>query len=549
MVAAPALPIRWRATKPIQDRANLRDDMTRDRLWTLLPILLAVLGATIAPMSTVDLAYQVRVGDLIRASGSVLRSDPLTFTAAGQAWLNQQWGASLLLSLGYSAAGWAGLALLRAVLVSVAVALVFWTSRRWLPVRPAAALALAAFVVGIGALALRAQLFGIVCFVLVVALLADRRRRPRLALLVPLVVLAWVNLHGSFFLGVGAAALALIADLRAPAPSRRNSAAILALSAAASVVTPFGPGAWSYALGLSTNGDVAGLVTEWQRTSPLSPDGGLFYISVLLTAGVLVAARRRDGQWPPIPRLLWLGGLLLVGAWAGRGVVWWAFGAPAVISSVLARLSRPADRTAGVAAVAGVAVARVGPAGAPGAVVAPPASAPPRRARPEPAAFQRLNLAIVLALVALVVLLQPIWRPSTTLAGPDGLLVDAPVGLAIAMRAAGSPTDRAVVPQRWASWFEWAAPGVPVMVDSRIEVMPASAWSDYLVIAAGGPEALESLSRNGVSLVVVERRDQPALLDRLRAIDSGWRILAEDGDGALFRPLTGGRVHPGRGSS
>ena len=165
--------------------ANLPDDMTRDRLWTLLAILLPVLGATIAPMSTVDLAYQVRVGDLIRASGSVLTTDPLTFTAAGQAWLNQQWGASLLLSLGYSAGGWAGLALLRAILVGLAVALVFWTARRALPVRPSAALALTGFVVGIGALALRAQLFGLVCFVLVVALLAGRRERPRLALVVP----------------------------------------------------------------------------------------------------------------------------------------------------------------------------------------------------------------------------------------------------------------------------------------------------------------------------------------------------------------------------
>ena len=49
--------------------ANLGDDMTRDRLWTLLAVLLPVLGATIAPMSTVDLAYLVRVGDLMRASG------------------------------------------------------------------------------------------------------------------------------------------------------------------------------------------------------------------------------------------------------------------------------------------------------------------------------------------------------------------------------------------------------------------------------------------------------------------------------------------------
>jgi hypothetical protein len=491
--------------------------MSRDRLWTLLAVLLPVLGATIAPMSTVDLAYQVRVGDLMRVSGSILRTDPLTFTAAGQAWLNQQWGSSLLLSLGYSAGGWAGLALLRSLLVGFAVGLVFWTARRWLPVRPAASLALVAFIVGIGALALRAQLFGIVCFILVVALIADRRERPRLAFVVPLVVLAWTNLHGSFFLGGGAAALAFFADLRAPAATRWQSAAILALAAAASAVTPFGPGSWSYAAGLSTNGDVARLVTEWQRTSPLSFEGGLFYFSVLVATLVLVAARRRDGRWPSAPGLLWLGGLIVVGAWAERGVVWWAFGAPVVLAPAIDRLVRH---------------------GGPTGFLAPATPRPdaPNTGRPEPARPRRLNLTIVLALVALVVVLQPAWRPAATLAGPDGLLVDAPVGLATAMRDAGSPSDRAVVPQRWASWFEWAAPGVPVMVDSRIEVVPPSAWADYLVIAAGGPGTLETLARIHATLVVVDRRDQGALLHTLEASDSGWRVVAQDGDGAVFRP-------------
>ena len=54
------------------------------------------------------------------------------------------------------------------------------------------------------------------------------------------------------------------------------------------------------------------------------------------------------------------------------------------------------------------------------------------RARPEPAMLRRLNLEIVLALVALIALLQPVWRPSPTLAGPDGLLTDAPSRAALA---------------------------------------------------------------------------------------------------------------------
>jgi len=192
----------------------------------------------------------------------------------------------------------------------------------------------------------------------------------------------------------------------------------------------------------------------------------------------------------------------VVGAWAERGVVWWAFGAPVALAPVLAGV-----------------VARDRPASA----------------RSEPAALRRLNLGIGVVLAIVVVVLQPIWRPSATIAGPDGLLVDAPVGLAAALRNAGSPADRAVVPQNWASWFEWAAPGIPVMVDSRIEVEPESAWSEYLAVAAGGPGALQALARTGATLVVVDRQDQPTLLGTLEKSGSGWRLVMENADGAIFR--------------
>ena len=126
------------------------------------------------------------------------------------------------------------------------------------------------------------------------------------------------------------------------------------------------------------------------------------------------------------------------------------------------------------------------------------------------------------------------------------MLVDAPVGLATAMRNSGSPSDRAVVPQRWASWFQWAAPGIPVMVDSRIEVVPPSAWADYLVIAAGGAGTLETLARIRATLVVVNGRDQAALRRILQASDSGWRAIAEDEDGAVFRLAPPARFVSGR---
>ena len=153
--------------------------MTRDRLWATLAFLLPAFAATVAPLPTGDLAYQVRAGELMLAAGDLLRVDTFTFTAVGQPWLNQQWGAGLSLAFVHGLVGWGGLALLRTLLIAMVGGLVYVGCRSHLDRRYAAYLALAGFLLGIGALALRAQLFGVVCFAAMIAILARRGDRPR----------------------------------------------------------------------------------------------------------------------------------------------------------------------------------------------------------------------------------------------------------------------------------------------------------------------------------------------------------------------------------
>ena len=473
--------------------------MTRDRLWLAIAVLLPALAATIASMSTVDLAYQVRAGELMLGSAAVLREDPFTFTAFGEPWPNQQWGAGIVFALVQGPAGWGGLMVLRAVLVAAAVGLVMAGAGRWLAPRYAALLALAGFVVGIASLGLRAQLFGIALFAAVLAILAWRDHRPRFVWLVPLLVLVWANLHGSFFLGPAAVAVALVDDLVARRSGARRLVLVLAASIVASCVTPFGPAIWGYALGIATNGEITRLITEWQRTSPLSVTGALFYASVAGAVALVWLARRRDGLLPSGPTLIWLAGLAVVGAYAERGVAWWAFGAPVALAQTVAALL-------------------------------PTTGAP----REEPRALRRLNAMFVVVLGLAVVAVQPLWRGGDALSGPSGLLRDAPAGLARALAGLAGPSDRVVAPQPWASWFEWAAPGVPVMVDSRVEVVPASAWTAYTTIAEGGDAALATLDRIGASVVVVDPETQSALGIALRTSGSSWRLAYEDDDGAVF---------------
>ena len=473
--------------------------MTRERLWLALAVLLPAFAATIAPLPTGDLAYQLRAGELMLASDAVLRADPFTFTAFGDPWLNQQWGTGVAVALVHGAAEWGGLSLLRTLLIALTVGLVLVGCRARLDRRRAAYLTLAGFLLGIGSLALRAQLFGVVCFAALVAILAVREQHPRAVLLLPLIVLAWANLHGSFFLAPLAIGLAALDDVLLRRPGRRRMLAVLAASAVATCVTPFGPDVWRYAVGLSTNATITRLISEWQRTSPLSLLGILFYGSVLAAVYVVLRASRRDRPIEP-GRALWLLGLAALGAYAERGVVWWALGAPVALAPLVA------------AAFA----------------------LPDRPARAEPPGLRRLNVLVATGVLVAVVVLQPLWRPVDPLTGPAGLLRDAPGGLARVLAAEADATDRVVVPQPWASWFEWSASDRPVMVDSRIELFDEATWNDYLSIADGGTDALDVLDRIGATVVVVDPVTQSALNIVLRTFHAGWRLAYEDADGNLF---------------
>ena len=455
--------------------------MTLGRLWAFLAVGLPVLAALIANLSAVDLAYHLRAGGMLLDTGQIPTTDTWTFTAPGASWLNQQWGAQAIFAVVYRLAGWTGLTLLRAALIGVTFGCLFVACRRrGLDVRRAAWLTLAAFIVAAVALALRPQLLGMALLAVTLLLVVERRAHPRAVWLVPVIVVIWANVHGSFFLGPVVLGLAWLEDVHDRVPGRHRLLGVAVAAAVAALVNPFGPGVWAYAAGLSTNSFVTSRITEWQPTTLRTIPGMLFFGSAALVA-VLLARRGRATSWPT---LAWLAVFAAIGTYAIRGVAWWPLGAAVAVAGLLA---------------------------------ASPTAAP---ARTRLERSSPINLVLV-GLIALVcVVLVPIWRPTDNrLGAPAGVVGDAPGGITEALRKAVRPGDRILNPQPWGSWFEFALPQATVALDSRIEVFPAGVWDDYDTVQRGIDGWQDVLARWSPTFIVATD-DDDAFVERLTA--AGW---------------------------
>jgi hypothetical protein len=467
--------------------------MTMGGLWRTLAVALPVLAACIANLSSVDLTYHLRAGQEILAGRAIPTVDSWTFTAAGQPWFDQQWAAQVILELTYRLGGWTGLVLLRALLAGLTFGLVAAACRiRGADDRRAAWLALASFAVASFALALRPQLFGMALFAVTLLLVADRRAHPRGLWLVPVLTVLWANLHGSFIFAPLVMGLVLVEDLVERSPSWRQTLAILVVTCLAPVVNPAGFAVWQYAVGLSLNPSVTEQVTEWQPTVLRTPVGIAFFGSAIAIAALLA----RRGRPTPWPALAWLGVFFVIGALAVRGVAWWSLAA-----------------AVGVAGLVGPEAAAV--------------------RRPEPA--RRGTLLIPAAIGVACIALLPVWRPTDPgLGTPAGVVGNAPPGITAALRDGADPGDHVLNPQPWGSWFEFALPDLPVSLDSRIELFPASVWTTEALIRTGGDGWQTALSDWAVRFVVVGP-SEGAFVGRLEG--AGWRIVHEDADGkVLERP-------------
>jgi hypothetical protein len=467
--------------------------LTLPRLWLVVVLGgIAVMELAQVP-SAVDLAYHLKVGELIVAERAVPRTDVLAWTTAGRPWLDQNWGAQVAL---YGIWRLGGLPLL--TVASALCAVATWglvaaaCRRRTANLRLIAGAVLAGYAAAAAGLSPRPQLFSMLLFAAELYLLEVARTRPRVALAIPLLMVLWANLHGAFVVGVGLLVIEVAAAVwRRDRPDAARYLLVTVASLAGLLVNPWGVRVLGYAISFPANPTVTGIVSEWGPATLRQLPGAM----ILVAIGVLVVALVRAPSPERAPeQLLRMALLAALALWAIRAGAWFGLALPVALCA-LARQESPA---------------RVGLA---------------ERGSPV------LSGLVLAVLGVTLVAASPLVTRGLLGSRPE--LRDAPAAAASWLAANPQP-GRMLNYQPWGSYLELRlGPRVQVGFDSRVELPPAGQWSRYHAVITGRWDAERLLETWGVGYVVTSRTGTPALVELLEA-SGRWRLVFSSGDQRVY---------------
>lgn len=329
--------------------------VARSRFGVSLPLLtgLAACALTLAfgsgALGDPDILWHIVTGRWILAHGAVPHQDLFSYSLPDAPWVAHEWLAEPLMAWLYDRFGWHGLVMMAAAGNAATMALFCRTLLRYLEPPTALALAALAWLVLLQHTLARPHIVALPLMVAwigaLVAARADHRAPP---LPLALIMMPWVNLHGSFLFGIVMAGLfAVEAFITARDGAKRWQGArawsLFVLAAIlASLVSPNGLAAWLLPFHLLDMKFTLSLLSEWQSVNFQSPTGLEIWliggIATILTLGIKL----------PWTRLLIVLLLLHMALQHARHGELLAFVAPLIVApSVGEQLRRRGARAAG----------------------------------------------------------------------------------------------------------------------------------------------------------------------------------------------------------
>jgi len=274
------------------------------RVFSFPALLGAVLVGAVATIARTffvdpDVWWHIKQGVVILATHHVPTKDIYSLTLAGRPWTAYEWFGDVLLATMYRLGGMRGLEALLLVLGSaILIALYMLATIRSGNSKAAFVATATLFVLAAVSFNLRPQMLGYLFLILTLIVLVRFRQGKRRAVwALPILMLAWVNAHGSWIIGLGVVGVYLVSGLfefqigdieahRWSPSDRLRLAIVFVLCACATLITPYGTGlakypfevAFSLPLGVAN-------VVEWQPM-PFNLVAGKMFLAFLL--GIIV---------------------------------------------------------------------------------------------------------------------------------------------------------------------------------------------------------------------------------------------------------------------
>ena len=491
---------------PMSSASLLRPSM--DFVYLGGTVLACAIRGLIAKVPPNDFWFHAATGRTVAATGRVPTVDAFTFTMEGTPYVNGAWLSDLGLYVSYDAGGLTLVLLLHAAAVAGTFLLLVVCARELGASSRVCALAVGLFALVLASsnLEVRPQTLAYPLFVgclLILwrcrAALAQGRRPTMLWLLVPL-LLVWVNLHGSFPLGLALLGAFLLSEAidrfrqRGPTDLRPLAlpVAIAVLTAVTTLVNPTGLRIYSYVASLMSHPAMRAAVDEWHAPTWSTFTGKAFFIGIAVVLVALWTGRKKVETIDVVLLLIFA----LLGLQAIRNVVWFSFVGATLLSRSLA--GRMADRPS-----------------QPGSAV--------------------INAAILVFLLSFAVVVAPGVR-QRVLSGAWATVTPEPLpDAAVAVLQTAQPKPRRIFDEvRFGSYLAWAAPDLPFFIDPRFELYPIELIRDYQALS-NGVDVPRLFETYGFDAVFAAQAEQAKLIALLKD-DPEWRLAYEDEISAVFLP-------------
>jgi len=471
---------------------------TRRLVIAILFLALFAMAVRVAVDS--DTFWHLRSGEWMLDNGRLLDFDVFSHTRLNQPWINHSWLSEIFLAVTYRVGGFSALNLVTAIIIWVTFLFVYLSGEGG-PFLRAFVIVLAAATSAVYWSA-RPQIISLLLAAVFNYILILYRQPGRNYLwLLPILMVAWVNLHGGFAIGFILLVITFTGQIINFVVSAEHSSqgvlwigATGLLCAAAVTLNPYGPQMLLYPFKTVSIGALQNYIQEWQSPNFHAREAQVFIVLWLAVFAAVGLARRRLD----LTDLLLFSAFSALALLAGRNIAVFAVvAAPILMLYADSAFTELQERWPRLKRLTG--------------------SAPPTRV------LQSLNWAL-LVLVAAAVLVKAALplNPATT---DQAIAQYAPVGAANYLKATPTP-GLLFNSYNFGGYLAWTLyPDRLIYVDGRTDLYDDVFLNEYLNAYQAGSGWQQTFMKYGIATVLVEN-NSPIARELIQS--PGWAIRYSD---------------------